>query len=171
MPEKQDLKSVFKSFAPAGAVDIDSRTFVKVCKDGGLLDSKFTTTDADLIFAKVKAKGSRKITFDQFQEAVKQIALRKDVDFGVIEDKLRSLSGPKFVGTVAEHNRLHDDKSTYTGVHQYGGPSTVDKGRTAISDLSEITDRSSYNIRGVKTSLVEKIDMDNTSQRKKSPRK
>lgn len=136
MSGKQQIKDVFKSFAQAGSVDLDSRSFVKLLKDAGLLDAKFTTTDADLIFAKVKTKGSRKITFEQFEEALSQVALRKKVDPSVIREQICSVSGPKFVGTVAEKNRLHDDKSTYTGVHQYGGPSTVDKGRTAISDLS-----------------------------------
>lgn len=41
---------------------MEGKTFAKVAKDCHLLDKKFTSTDVDLIFAKVKAKGSRKIT-------------------------------------------------------------------------------------------------------------
>lgn len=50
---------------------------VKLCKDCGLVDKAFTTTDVDLIFAKVKAKTARKITFQQFVMALREIAKKK----------------------------------------------------------------------------------------------
>jgi len=43
---------------------MEGKTFAKVAKDCGLLDKKLTATDVDLIFAKVKAKAERRITFD-----------------------------------------------------------------------------------------------------------
>lgn len=42
---------------------MDGKTFAKLTKDCGLLDKKLTPTDVDLIFAKVKDKTARKITF------------------------------------------------------------------------------------------------------------
>lgn len=41
---------------------MEGKTFAKVAKDCSLLDKRLTVTDIDLIFAKVKAKGARKIT-------------------------------------------------------------------------------------------------------------
>ena len=43
---------------------MDGKSFVKLAKDTGLVDRKLTTTEVDIIFAKVKAKFERKITFD-----------------------------------------------------------------------------------------------------------
>lgn len=51
-------------------------------------------------------------------------------------DKLCSSKGPKFKGTKAQNVKLHDDKSSYTGVYAKGGPSNVDKGKSKITDLS-----------------------------------
>lgn len=42
-----------------------------------MLDKKFTTTQADLIFTRVKAKGERKINFDEFLYAIDQIGIAK----------------------------------------------------------------------------------------------
>ena len=36
----------------AGAIEIDSAKFVKLCRETRLFDAKFTQTDADLIFTK-----------------------------------------------------------------------------------------------------------------------
>ena len=60
----------------AGAKVMDNKTFAKLCKDTRLVHKKnkrFTTTDVDLIFAKVKAKGKRKITFSEFETALSAI--------------------------------------------------------------------------------------------------
>lgn len=40
--------------------------------------------------------------------------------------KIESLDGPHFHGTKAQQVKLHDDKSTYTGVYAKGGPKTND---------------------------------------------
>jgi hypothetical protein len=42
--------------------EMEGKTFAKLAKDCNILDKKVTNTDIDLIFAKVKTKGSRKIT-------------------------------------------------------------------------------------------------------------
>jgi hypothetical protein len=41
--------------------------------------------------------------------------------------------GPILRGTKAEQVRLHDDKTTYTGVYAQGGPTTVDDINPAVS--------------------------------------
>ena len=42
---------------------MDGKVFAKVAKDCKLLDKKLTSTDVDLIFAKIKDKSARKISF------------------------------------------------------------------------------------------------------------
>jgi hypothetical protein len=42
---------------------MDGKTFAKMCKEVKFLDKKLTPTDVDLIFAKIKDKSERKITF------------------------------------------------------------------------------------------------------------
>lgn len=59
------LQSVFNSFNGKEST-MEGKIFAKVAKDCGLLDKKLTPTDVDLIFAKVKAKSERRITYEQF---------------------------------------------------------------------------------------------------------
>jgi len=42
---------------------MDGKTLAKLAKDTGILDKKLTPTDIDLVFAKVKDKAARKITY------------------------------------------------------------------------------------------------------------
>ena len=42
---------------------MEGKVFAKMAKDCKLLDKKCTATDIDLIFAKVKDKSERRITF------------------------------------------------------------------------------------------------------------
>lgn len=128
------LESVFRTFG--NGPEMEGRAFVKLCKDVKIIDAKFKATDADLIFAKVKSKGARKINFTQFKTALDEIAKRKKVDVTDLTVLVEGSSGPEFHGTQTEAVKFYDDKSLFTGVHQHGGPSTVDKGRTQISDLS-----------------------------------
>jgi hypothetical protein len=76
-----NLQAAFEAFASFGAgpqTEMDNAKFIKLCKEAGLIDTKFTTTDADLLFSKIKAKGARKITFSQFADlALPEIATKK----------------------------------------------------------------------------------------------
>ena len=59
------LQEVFTSYCGTEKT-LDGKSFAKLCKDTKLLDKKFTATDVDLLFAKVKDKSARRITFAQF---------------------------------------------------------------------------------------------------------
>ncbi|CXJ25977.1 p25-alpha family protein, putative [Plasmodium berghei] len=139
--------------------DMDSRTFVKILKDSKLLNKKITAVDADITFAKVKTQGSKRIKYDQFVEAIKYITEKNKLDYDQFVEKLcnEASNGPILYGTKAEATRFHDDKSTYTGVHKLGGPTTIDKNKTQFSSISEITDRSECNIRGVNLSVEKNV--------------
>ncbi|KAL8275410.1 hypothetical protein Esti_000622 [Eimeria stiedai] len=149
-------KEAFAAYTK-GACEMDGRTFNKILKDCKILDSKVTSVDADLIFAKVKAKGAKKITHAEFEEALRLVAVKKGVDIEAIQSTLATegVDGPILYGTKADNVRFHDDKSTYTGVHKMGGPTTVDDGRVQFNDLSKICDRTEYDIRGVKKGIIE----------------
>lgn len=142
------LNEVFSNFT-AGASDMDGKTFAKFSKDTKILDKKLTATDIDLIFAKVKDKTARKITFDQFKKAISLCAEKKGLGAEALEEKILEHGGPTFKGTKAEAVRHHDDKSLYTGVYAHGGPSTVG-GTGGVHDISETCDRSAADVRGVK---------------------
>ena len=76
----QELQQLFLKFT-GPAAEMDSRTFVKLCKDCHLTSKSFTTIDADLIFMHAKAAASspsagsyssgvvhgKKVNFDVFR--------------------------------------------------------------------------------------------------------
>ena len=146
--DNKTLESVFLSFCSTGKKELANKEFAKLCKDCHLLDKKFTSTDVDLIFTKVKTKSAKVLTYDQFNDAVKQIAEKKGKDYQVIHDEIVSVGGPSFTGTKADYVKFHDDKSQYTGVYAQGGPTNVDK--VGVSDISNLCDRSGADVRGVK---------------------
>lgn len=124
MVEAGNLKAVFTGFA--GGSTMDGKTFAKVAKDCKLIDKTLTATDIDLIFAKVKDKSERKITYAQFENALALCAEKKKGSVDEIKGAVMAAGGPKFTGTQADAVKFHDDKSLYTGVHAAGGPTTVD---------------------------------------------
>mmetsp|Transcript_4769 Transcript_4769/g.11525 ORF Transcript_4769/g.11525 Transcript_4769/m.11525 type:complete len:422 (-) Transcript_4769:5-1270(-) len=125
------LSQVFYSYC-TGQRELDGKSFAKLCKDGGLVDRQLTTTDIDLIFTKVVAKGQRKIILMQFEKALALIAERRGTTVADVSAAVASIKGPVLQGTQAEVVRFHDDKSTYTGVHQHGGPESVPKGQGTL---------------------------------------
>jgi len=129
---------------------MDGKSFSKCAKDCKLLDKKLTSTDVDLIFARVKDKSERRITYAQFQNGLAEFAKKKGVDADVVMAKVSESKGPVLSGTKADAVKFHDDKSLYTGVYAAGGPSTVDAGNGKISDISQLCDRTGADVRGVK---------------------
>eukprot|EP00892_Ulva_mutabilis_P004520 jgi/Ulvmu1/243/UM001_0247.1 len=146
-----DVKAHFEAFAGFGtrqaASEIDGAKFAKLCRECKLLGKSFTATDCDLIFSKVKAKGARKIGFTEYQAALKLVAEKKGIEYDALVAKILAAGGPASSGTQADNVKFHDDKSLYTGVYKNGGPTNVDNG---TADLSNITDRSAADVRGVK---------------------
>src|SRR4028119_1718809 len=94
------LQGVFQTFAQGK--EMDGKTFAKLTKDCNLLDKKLTTTDVDLVFAKIKDKAARKITYDQFKAGVAQMATKKGISEQALTDQIVQAGGPKFQGTKAD---------------------------------------------------------------------
>eukprot|EP00999_Lentomonas_sp_LEN2_P000962 NODE_1969_length_685_cov_75.103943_g1919_i0.p1 GENE.NODE_1969_length_685_cov_75.103943_g1919_i0~~NODE_1969_length_685_cov_75.103943_g1919_i0.p1 ORF type:complete len:156 (-),score=19.76 NODE_1969_length_685_cov_75.103943_g1919_i0:143-610(-) len=150
-----DIQSIFDSYANFGAgkgaaghkPEIDNSKFAKLTRECKWVDKKFTSTDIDLIWTKVCPKGHRKIDYDTFiTKAVPMIAERKGVS---ADDLLSKLHGPDSSGTKAQANKFHDDKSMYTGVHQHGGPSTVDGDKPTLASMVSDHDATTCDVRGV----------------------
>lgn len=53
---------------------MEGKQFAKLIKDIKILDKKVTATDVDLIFAKIKDKAARRISFDEFMNGLDLVA-------------------------------------------------------------------------------------------------
>mmetsp|Transcript_25586 Transcript_25586/g.31045 ORF Transcript_25586/g.31045 Transcript_25586/m.31045 type:complete len:243 (-) Transcript_25586:503-1231(-) len=133
------LHAVFITFANYGAKsgskseEMEGKNFAKFCKDCKLLHKKkLTTTDVDIIFSKVKAKGARKISFDEFARALTLCAEKLNTSYTDLAAKVVEAGGPATNATTTDKVKLHDDKSAYTGVYSQGGPTNVDGGDLAL---------------------------------------
>jgi hypothetical protein len=128
---------------------MDGKTFAKLCKDCQVISKACTTTDIDLIFAKVKAKASRKISFCEFEAALDLCAQKLGQTKEGLLEKILSCGGPVFNATKADKVKFHDDKSLYTGVYAKGGPTNIGGGSGGVSDISELCNRGTADVRGV----------------------
>ena len=113
-PKATTLHELFTNFAgPTG--EIDGKTFAKITRDAGVINRFCTLIDIDIFFAKVKQKGLRKINYSQFYAAVDLCAQKRGQSTKTLADMIVAAGGPKYIGTAAKKERLHDDKSLYTG--------------------------------------------------------
>ena len=149
MQETATLEQVFKSFT-GGKSEMSNKEFLKINKDCGLLDKKYTSTDVDINFSKIKGKTSKVINFTQLEDGLKLAATKKGLDYSTLVSQICKTGGPSYQGTKADFVKFHDDKSLYTGVYAKGGPSTVDTQSGKVSDISQICNRSGADVRGVK---------------------
>jgi hypothetical protein len=137
------LQEMFLRFSPAG--EMDGKTFCKVAKDADIIGKSLSTSeygnfriiclsvfeilipssltsfsiavDIDIIFAKVKDKSARRISYNQFETGIHEFAHKMGTPFEKLAKILMDTGGPILQGTVAEANKYHDDKSLYTGMH------------------------------------------------------
>jgi len=110
-----DVGEAFALFCGAG-VGMDGKSFAKLCHDCHLFDKRFSAADADLVFAKVVLKGQRRISLQQFDNALELVAERKRVGIRTVRGAVALCDGPRRKATQAEFVRLHDGRSG-------GGPS------------------------------------------------
>ena len=140
--QTEDLRATFIDFASYGAREeaaaMDGKALMKLARDARLLSARLSPTDVDLIFAKVKAKGARRVDFDQFVSALSLFAQKKGASLERVVGQILDAGGPKTRATKADSVRLHDDRSTYTGVYKRGGPTNVDD----VFSLATLVDRS-----------------------------
>lgn len=153
-PAKAEIKAAFDKFATKKD-QMTGKDFLKFAKDTKILKKNVVTSvDCDIIFSKVKTRGKRTITVAQFVEGCKELAKKRKEDYGAMMTRAVAAGGPKFKGTKADYVKFHDDKTTYTGVYAKGGPTNVDAGVGKVSDISQLCDRTSANVRGVKKDML-----------------
>ena len=89
------VQSVFNTYT--GKKEMDGKTYNKLLKDTGIIDKVFTSTDADLTFAKVKTSSSvRTISFAQFEKSLDLIAAKKKCTTDDLKTKIQATGGPQF---------------------------------------------------------------------------
>lgn len=106
--QSQDrLKTAFCAFASFGqgsspapakarAAEMDSKQFVKLCRESGVIDARLSSTAADLAFiAKAQPLGARKIGFQQFKAAVEQLAYEKGAPQEELFAQIAACPGPR----------------------------------------------------------------------------
>lgn len=118
------LHDIFEAYC-GRAVDMDGARFAKLVADAGLFCKLFKKTDVDVIFAKAKYTGERRIPFPEFQTALTLIAERKGIHPDKVRDLVRTqagVDGPKLNGPATKtRGNIFDkltDTSQYTGAHK-----------------------------------------------------
>jgi Ca2+-binding EF-hand superfamily protein len=154
----EGLKTKFQEFA---GDKMDSREFNKLCKDCGLIGKGFVVNQVDTTFTKVKERGTRDITYEQFEKALNLIAEAKGVAPAEIFEKVAA-GAKSSSGTQADAVRFHDDKSTYTGTHtnndKHADPDAM-KGEYGDARHARLTEQSAAHTGGADAdwSGVEKV--------------
>lgn len=129
----------FKLFCSSGGKqpceELDGTRCSKLFRDAGILDHGIGSVEVDIHFAKAKKEqGARKIGFECFLTLLQNVSSQKKIPYEELMRRIATCTGPAMHGTtVAESVRLHDDKSTYTGVYANGGPATVEPPRDLAS--------------------------------------
>ncbi|XP_078135387.1 tubulin polymerization-promoting protein family member 2 [Sander vitreus] len=150
-----EVETSFQKFAVHGDTkargkEMNGKNFAKLCKDCNIIDGKnVTTTDVDIVFSKVKAKSARVITFEQFNQALIELAPKRFKGkskeeslqqlYGLIVGKEPTNVGVTKVAKAAAVDRL-TDTTKYTGAHKErfdeSGKGKGKVGREEIPDSS-----------------------------------
>eukprot|EP00897_Mesotaenium_endlicherianum_P009973 jgi/Mesen1/9003/ME000056S08406 len=91
---------------------MDSRHFLKLCRDCGLLTSSFSSTNVDIIFNSVKARGERKLSFAEFRAGLERIAHAKRVAAPALEHHVVLACTPLLARTAAAAEAAQKEKAT-----------------------------------------------------------
>ncbi|XP_013361335.1 PREDICTED: probable palmitoyltransferase ZDHHC11 isoform X11 [Chinchilla lanigera] len=156
-PELSALEEAFRRFAVHGDTratgrEMHGKNWSKLCRDCHVIDGKsVTVTDVDIVFSKIKGKSCRTITFEQFQEALEELATKRFKDKSkeeavhevhrLIEGRSPIISGVTKAVSSPTVSRL-TDTTKFTGSHKERfDPSGKGKGKAGRVDL---VDESGY---------------------------
>ncbi|KAB0393801.1 hypothetical protein E2I00_001233, partial [Balaenoptera physalus] len=98
-PELSALEEAFRRFAVHGDTratgkEMHGKNWSKLCRDCQVIDGRnVTVTDVDIVFSKIKGKSCRTISFEQFKEALEELAKKR------FKDKSGYVPGYKHAGT------------------------------------------------------------------------
>ena len=114
-------------------MQLESRQFMKLCRESGLCTGPASAAAVDLCFTKAKQRNVRKLGFSEFLVALAMLAQEKGLPESKVMSMVAAVEGPRRNSTTtAEFCRFHDDKSTFTGVYARGGPSSKDAPNLAM---------------------------------------
>jgi len=140
--QRLQVKDIFAAYC-GYKPDMDAKTFMRMCRNAGLIDNTFTTHDAELVFAKCALKGpfvpgQRHISERDFVIVLKEIAVKKKVSLDFVQSAVTELNDSVLVDAVAEcaHVEKSKDKITTDTVFTLGGRPTLPKGAGMFSPLS-----------------------------------
>ncbi|XP_037620306.1 tubulin polymerization-promoting protein family member 2 [Sebastes umbrosus] len=148
-----EAETAFQKFAVHGdskatGKEMNGKNFSKICKDCHIIDGKnITSTDVDIVFSKVKAKSARVITFEQFNQALIELAPKRFKGkskeeslqhlYGLVAGKDPANTGVTKVAKTGAVDRL-TDTSKYTGAHKERfDESGKGKGKTGREDIAD----------------------------------
>ncbi|XP_018607341.1 tubulin polymerization-promoting protein family member 3-like [Scleropages formosus] len=149
----EEVEKSFQKFAVHGDTkatgkEMNGKNFVKLCKDCRIIDSKnVTSTDVDIVFSKVKAKTARVITFEQFNQALIELAPKRfkgkaqdealQLIYALIAGKEPANMGITKVAKTGAVDRL-TDTSKFTGSHKERFDETgKGKGKAGREDIHD----------------------------------
>ncbi|UJR33221.1 hypothetical protein I4U23_020676 [Adineta vaga] len=135
-----DLKEAFDKYSKFGKTEaqlkekdvrIESKNIQKMMKDGGIVDSKYTTQLLDNDIARVLGKlttggtyqkGIKTFELNGFKQLIDQIADSKKTTADHIISQISSTGGPSLVHVTGTANKNITDRMTdtshYTGSHK-----------------------------------------------------
>ncbi|KAM6942665.1 tubulin polymerization-promoting protein family member 3 [Xenentodon cancila] len=131
--DMEQLLAAFRRFAVHGDAkatgkELNGKNWAKLCKDCKIVDGKnIIGTDVDIVFSKVKQKTARVITFEEFQQALEELAPKRFKSqskeealqsmYKLVEGREPTNVGVTRVAKTAAVDRL-TDTSRYTGSHK-----------------------------------------------------
>ncbi|KAK2919173.1 tubulin polymerization-promoting protein family member 2 [Channa argus] len=148
-----EVETSFQKFAVHGdskatGKEMNGKNFAKLCKDCHIIDGKnVTITDVDIVFSKFKAKSARVFTFEQFNQALTELAPKRFKGkskeealqqlYGLIAGKEPANVGVTKVAKAAAVDRL-TDATKYTGSHKERFDGTgKGKGKAGREDIPD----------------------------------
>eukprot|EP00890_Picochlorum_soloecismus_P001496 jgi/Picsp_1/2347/NSC_05810-R1_p25-alpha family protein len=120
---------------PAIQMELDGKQFSKLCRDAGLSRGPKESVKVDLCFAKARSNKGRKLLFEDFLVALALLACEFNVPEDDVYKKVSRCRGPRRNSNTPDYCRLHDDKSTFTGVYARGGPDVMDGGKPDLAKI------------------------------------
>ena len=122
---------------------IDSSKFLKLCLDAKIFDTQFKKSQVDILFARHKNHDERKMNFEGFQNALLEIAVRKQMALGTLINKMASLaeSGPLLNhSTKTDNMQMHfassksDSPQSKPNSHGHGSAGNNNKSTEVNND-------------------------------------
>jgi hypothetical protein len=134
MSENQEMIiKAFKSYCGYQRNTLDVVAFTMLCKQCFLIDARFTEASAEAVFQQVKTPGEQRISYFQFESALKSVAQRRGVSMDVLHSAVALCSGP-----VVQTMTYKGGESRRDAIHESYLECSANGGQTA--DVEHVDD-------------------------------